>query len=169
LPANVGSFLDVAFPIVFFGAVAWIMYNMVRSYFQSRAAAAGATTGGGRGGPGFGGPGFGPGGGGAPPPPYSKDVPGATAGAPPQQQQAQGWRPGFWTGLGLGGAAWALNRGGGGNTRGWERPGYDARERWEDEHGRFGRAAGPSRGYGGTDGGFGETRRSTGFGGTRNR
>lgn len=35
---------------------------------------------------------------GAPPPPYSKDDPSSTAGT-------AGWRPGFWTGLGLGGLA----------------------------------------------------------------
>lgn len=63
-------------------------------------------------------PGFIPPAGSTAPPPYS--------GCPPGQQGSQGWRPGFWSGMGAGwfGNSWfGNNRGGGwfGNNRGYTR------------------------------------------------
>lgn len=154
---------------------------------------------------GGGGPGSGPGGGGggsssAPPPPYSKYQSSTNTSVPPpttqDPTQPAGGRPGFWTGIGLGGLAAYLaanaaatreqNRqrerelaqsawlGGGGlgynsMADGTGIFGAGARRRgWEDS--RWGGGSGigsPSmRSRGDSDG---EMRRSTGFGGTNVR
>lgn len=164
------------FQVAFWGILAAIVIGFVRSIRGNNQTTAGA---GGRGGWGGGGGGGGwwPGGGGgyphtAPPPPYtSKPEPGTST-----DPGSSSWRPGFWTGLGLGGlaATAAANRrrtqpsffgaddygcggGFGAGPSAFGRPAFGGGgmgRRWDDD----------DRGIGGS--GF---RESTGFGGTRNR
>jgi len=99
-----------------------------------------------------------------PPPPYSKDDPTSSSG---------GWTPGFWTGLGLGGAATYLA-----NSMRQQQPQQPPprqRQAWDWEHSRFEEPAAPrnprwaAQGGGeGTSSGsrLGELRRATGVGGS---
>ena len=153
------------FFIAFFAVLAYIVYSFFKAVGGNHAQA--PPRGPRRGGWG---PGWGPGGGGgndAPPPyqPYPKDRPSA--------QASSGWRPGFWSGLGLGGLAagaartlfeqprrepaMAANWGAGGRRTFLDDD--------DDQQPVFRQAAGPSR----SSPSSGETRRSMGFGGTRNR
>lgn len=161
------------FNVLFFGVLALIVTSMIRACLADRRPAIADSPppySPGPGGPGGGGGPFGPG----------KPRPAPPAAQPP----AQGWRPGFWTGLGLAGAAgwlWDLTRprARDGRERGQQRrhvpvyggiddPYRDHRDRdWRDEpgpsrhhgHGRSDRGGGGSAG-------LGEVRTTVGFGGS---
>ncbi|EST07306.2 Protein of unknown function DUF1183, TMEM66 [Kalmanozyma brasiliensis GHG001] len=147
------ALVEGLFWIVFLGILAFIVIGLVRAIRGD----SGANTGGGRGGGGGGGgwwPGTGPY---NPPPPYTPK--------PDPDSSSSGWRPGFWTGLGVGGlaghaaansrhrhyeppqASFNLGYGGGARRRGWD----------DDDRGV------------GSSSSFGGMRETTGFGGTRNR
>jgi hypothetical protein len=176
--------LTAVFNVLFFGVLALIATSFIRACLADRRPPASDpapppySPG-----PGPGGPGGGPG-------------PSKTRPAPPQAQPpAQGWRPGFWTGLGLAGAAgwlWDLTRPRGrdqptgGQHQRYRTPGYggiddpchdpyhDHRDRdWRDQpgpsrhHGHHGHDRTGGGGGGGSSGsGLGEIRTSTGFGGS---
>lgn len=168
------------FKLIFFGVLGAIVISFVRS-IRGNNGAGGNSGGGGRGG---GGGGWWPGGGGGfnnPPPPYTP----TPKPDPDSSSASNSWRPGFWTGLGLGGLAASAAA--------------SARRRQQQQQGggfyqppqmgylddSYGFGAGPSRfggggrgvrrGWDGDDRGFGGSsgsggfRESTGFGGTRNR
>lgn len=146
------------FQLVFWGILAAIVISFIR------AVRGGGTNNGGARGGGGGGGGWWPGGGPYnPPPPYTPK--------PEPDSTSTGWRPGFWTGLGLGGLA--AHAAASSRRRPYEPPqgsfdfGYaggpptfgSARRRaWDDDD----RGVGSSSSFGGM-------RESTGFGGTRNR
>ncbi|KAJ9093053.1 hypothetical protein QFC21_006546 [Naganishia friedmannii] len=204
VPGKGTNWASLLFSIAFFSMLSLILYSFLRSCIRRLsprhtpppARRFWPFSGGGGGG---GGPGFGGGPAGAPPPPYSKyqsstdtPVPGAT---PDPATQAGTGRPGFWTGLGLGGVAAYLAANaaatrernrlreremerstwlGGGHGLGYNSMadgtgvfGAGARRRgWEDS--RWGGSASGS-GSRRSDGDMGEMRRSTGFGGTNVR
>ncbi|GHJ89017.1 hypothetical protein NliqN6_5419 [Naganishia liquefaciens] len=216
VPGNGINWASTLFSLAFLGMLSLILYSFLRSCirrFSPRHTPPPASRfwpfSGGGGGGGGGGPGGGPGGNGggsfsAPPPPYSKYQSSTNASVPPgaatqDPTQPAGGRPGFWTGIGLGGlaaylaanaaatreenrrrerelaqSAWFGTRIGSGS-------GYDA---MADGTGLFGAGARrrgweDSRWGGGTGVGSsstmsrgdsdGEMRRSTGFGGTNVR
>ncbi|KAF7336671.1 OPT-domain-containing protein [Mycena venus] len=162
---------SIIFTCVWLGFIAVIIYSFLQSCMRGPQNRVGGHRGTGR--PGDSGPGTGgffPGGfsnddPSAPPPPYSKGAP--TTNEP-------GWRPGFWTGLGLGGAAAHLFN----NRRNQNSRAYD----WERERaqrpppttgGFFGgqrstaRYSQEDRGEGSSN--LGAMRRSTGLGGSNVR
>lgn len=145
------------FQILFWSVLGYIAYSFINSL--RRNAGPGNTFGGGGGGPGGGGGGgWAPGWGGnqGPPPPYMKQEPDSSA-----SSSGSAWRPGFWTGLGLGGVAAAAlnNRNRDPYQRARSHPSFSdrARSRFDDDYG-------PSFGQPSSS-----LRPSTGFGGTRNR
>lgn len=202
------SLASTLFSIAFLGMLSLILYSFLRSCirrFSPRHTPPPASrfwpfSGGGGGG----GPGSGPGGGGgsssAPPPPYSKYQTSSNTSAPPptaSDPTVPAGRPGFWTGIGLGGLAAYLaanaaatreqNRqrerelaqsawlGGGGGigynsmADGTGIFGGGARRRgWEDSRWGGGSGVGSSSMRSRGDS-DGEMRRSTGFGGTNVR
>lgn len=167
--SRMDSLAGTLFFIAFFGVLGYIVYSFFKSIGSNNRGTRGVNQGRSWGGfgPGWGGGGGG-GGGDAPPPyhPYPK---------PNTDTSSSGWRPGFWTGLGLGGlAAQATNtlfdrqrrntsNNWGGATRRTTFLGGDD----DDYDGPVFRqaAAGPSRSRATSS----ETRTSMGFGGTRNR
>lgn len=183
--------VEALFQVVFWGILATIVYGFikaVRGNGQGAGAAgrgAGGGSGGGRGGGGGGG-GWWPGGSfppyNNPPPPYTPKPEPDSSGS----SSSSSWRPGFWTGLGLGGlaasaAASARRRQHGSYFPPPAQPGY----LYDSDYGYGFGAGGPAfgrpattlgRGGRGTrwdddDRGIGSSgwRESTGFGGTRNR
>lgn len=152
------------FFVAFFAVVGYIVYSFFRSLgISTPRAGAQPRTGGGWGN--FGG--WGPGGGGGgghdnPPPPYQPYP-------KPSDGGSSGWRPGFWTGLGMGGlAAQAARSMFDSSPRQQQQANWGAPRRRtflddDDDGPVFRQRAGPSRA------GPSETRRSMGFGGTRNR
>ncbi|KZO96686.1 DUF1183-domain-containing protein [Calocera viscosa TUFC12733] len=207
-PSTADTVQKYIFWLFFWAVAAWLAYKLVTHIFAPFFPGGVASSFSGRrpprppgGGPswfsGFGGTGSSGGTGGSgrrsnpgdPPPPYPGYRP-KPAPAPSAAPAGDTWRPGFWTGLGLGGAATALY-----NTRrrweyDWEReryyrdrapepaaPGWGwgglggaprPRERVvyvQEERGP--ESAGPSRPRAGGDGG--EMRRSTGYGGSNVR
>ncbi|UZJ56472.1 hypothetical protein CBS101457_005792 [Exobasidium rhododendri] len=162
------------FFIVFFGVVGYIVYSFFRSLGGGNNTQ-GQRRGGNRGGWGGWGAGGGGGGGGgdAPPPPYqpypktNPSVDGSSG--------ASGWRPGVWTGMGLGalaaGAARTLfeqprrDAGQAANWGGGRRRNFLENDDDDTPVFRRSAAAGPSRSGPSSS----ETRTSMGFGGTRNR
>ncbi|KAN0063590.1 hypothetical protein ACQY0O_004038 [Thecaphora frezii] len=208
LEETVSELVAWVFWAAFWAALLYIVLGFIRSATGSGRNGTRFSGGRGGGGPGGGGGGGGwggdwggwfpgaPGGGGGgapppPPPPYSKYDPSDAS-----SSSGTGWRPGFWTGLGLGGlaAGWAANRagardrgeemryrGGGGRVFGMpdaatylHRP---YRRFDEDDDDCYGGGWGGNRGVGGSGssafGGGGSSpgslRTSTGFGGTNNR
>ncbi|CEH13264.1 UNCHARACTERIZED [Ceraceosorus bombacis] len=175
------SLLDTLFPYLFWGVVIYIVLRFVQSLTQSTAGAGGPRRLGwlGGGGPGFGGgPGGGGGGGGDAPPPYKPD-PSATFSAGGGVPNGAAWRPGFWTGLGLGGlanAAWNAFNAPPRPTATFEARYADPRNAWDEDRFATGfgrREDGRRRGNSSTRdqraSGSSERYTSTGFGGTRNR
>ncbi|SPO30391.1 uncharacterized protein UTRI_06321 [Ustilago trichophora] len=169
------------FKVIFLGVLGVIVYSFIKAI----TGAGGRTAGGGGGGGGWGGGGGGwwpggPYGNNPPPPPYAPKSEQDSSSS--SSSSSSSWRPGFWTGLGLGGlAATAASR----NSR--RQQGFYP----PSQTGFFGDQGlgygfdtgpsfrGPSRGFGGGgrgwdhdhDRGVGSSsfRESTGFGGTRNR
>ncbi|OLN96722.1 Store-operated calcium entry-associated regulatory factor [Colletotrichum chlorophyti] len=150
------------FAVVFFAVLGWIVYSACVAGAHNRRTGRRRGGGGGGGRPGGGGgggwnPGFGPDND-DPPPPYP--------GTKPSDQSSQGWRPGFWSGAGVGGAAGygagyyagRNSRNQGYGTGGWGQDGSSS--------GSWG--AGPSRSS--TSSSSGSARHeSTGFGSTNRR
>ncbi|PWN88469.1 DUF1183-domain-containing protein [Acaromyces ingoldii] len=197
------------FMLAFVAVVAYILLRLLKAIWRDMTGVNNAPRGPGGGGGGGGGgwpggwfgggggggwtPGWGPGGHDGPPPPYPGHKPSSST--QPDQQQQQGWRPGFWTGMGLGGlaagAAQTLFNGqdrqgqrerymrgdrfgsgsGSGSSSRWDSPSMTAgRRRFDyddDNDNSFGGGGGGGGGFGGA--GPSGTRTSTGFGGTRNR
>lgn len=198
------SSASLLFSIAFLSMLSLILYSFLRSFirrFWPRHTPPPASrfwpfSGGGGGGPGGSGPGSG--GPSGPPPPYSKYQSSTNTSTPPPTQEpasAGNGRPGFWTGIGLGGIAAYLAANaaavreqnrlrerermqsawlGGGSPMGYSSMadgtgifGGGARRRgWEDS--RWG-GSGVGSSSRMRDSDVGEMRRSTGFGGTNVR
>ncbi|SAM86130.1 uncharacterized protein UBRO_08537 [Ustilago bromivora] len=177
------SVIEGLFQLAFWGILGAIVIGFIRAIRGNAAATtagAGGRGGWGGGGGGWGGGGWWPGGGaggfgGTPPPPYTaKPEPGTST-----DSSSSSWRPGFWTGLGLGGLAATAAA-----NRRRTQPSFFGASDYDYGYGGGGFGAGPSmfggggggrrrgwddddRGIGGS--GMGGFRESTGFGGTRNR
>ncbi|TKY87474.1 hypothetical protein EX895_003488 [Sporisorium graminicola] len=161
------------FQMVFWGVLAVIVVNFVRAVRGNAGSGGGGGRAGGGGGGGWGGGGGGggggwwPGGSYPPPPPYTPKP------EPDSAPSASSWRPGFWTGLGLGGlaaTAAASSRRRPPGAGGFYYPPPQAGFLHEPSFSSgFG---GRRRGWDDDDRGVGSSsawRESTGFGGTRNR
>ncbi|KAG9011090.1 hypothetical protein FRB94_009233 [Tulasnella sp. JGI-2019a] len=169
------SYLDIAYSVLWFAVLGVLLYSFLAPCFRGRQRVGGATRPGGGGGTGggynnYGNPGsrYQP-----PPPPYTKDEPTSSSN---NTGATGGFNPGFWTGLGLGGAgAYMWN-----NLRQQQQPQEPLRQRraWDWERPREPVAEPPQRGRafngwadGGGEGsssssGLGEMRRATGVGGS---
>jgi hypothetical protein len=158
--------------VIWFAVLAFILGSFLRACSRSRNTRVGPAA---PLVPGGDGPQF-PGGYGADaPPPYSAAPPPGKA-APPSEGAAGGWRPGFWTGTGLGAlGAHLYNNVNTGTRARDDRRAYDwEHERWGGHRGTgFGRRghqhqhhqhSGNDRGEGSS--GLGRMQTSTGFGGS---
>ncbi|KAK1780906.1 hypothetical protein QBC45DRAFT_406993 [Copromyces sp. CBS 386.78] len=172
------------FGILFVGVLGWIVYSAcVQANANRRGGGVPGADGqrrgwGGGGGGGGGGPGFGGGPGGGdwdePPPPYPGygNKPSGSQQPVPGQQQQQGWRPGFWSGIAGGAAAGYLagQRGRGREDNDRNR-GYNYGSTWGSgtRNRSWGSSSSPS--YSGDNGGSSgtTTHESTGFGSTSRR
>lgn len=170
-----GRIAEIVFRIVFWGILGMIVWSFIKAIRGGAGSAGNVGAGGGEGwggGSGGGGGGWWPGGGyphsNPPPPPYS-------AKPEPDSSSSSSWRPGFWTGLGLGGLAATAAA-----SRRRQSPYGTVPSYLNDpDYGYGGFGAGPStfgrqtRTFGGMgrfdDDDRGGWRESTGFGGTRNR
>ncbi|KAM0279900.1 hypothetical protein ACHAQH_004341 [Verticillium albo-atrum] len=165
-----GGLPGVLFMVLFVAVFGWIVYSACVAQDRNRRLGVnGQRRGWGGGGPGGGwGGGWGGGGGGGgwqpfnndddPPPPYPGAKPSSS------NQQGQGWRPGFWSGL-AGGAAAGYMAGGRSNNRNERRTGFGGGGYGTNDG--YGWGAGPSR----TSSGSSSSTRheSTGFGSTSRR
>ncbi|KAF9159406.1 Store-operated calcium entry-associated regulatory factor [Actinomortierella ambigua] len=179
---------DKVFSVLAFGFAGLVIYSFYQSwaasshrdgppppYQPSDPHSRNSGGGGGGGGPGFGGGPAGYGGGSAPPPGYFKST------GTSSSSEGSGYRPGFWSGVGMGGLATYLATSAANRNREREAMYYDS-------YGSSSYAAGPSTsGFGyrpsSNSGGSGSTHRSsssssssgsgmrssTGYGGTRRR
>ncbi|KAM0324383.1 hypothetical protein ACHAQA_008164 [Verticillium albo-atrum] len=161
----------ILFMVLFFAVFGWIVYSACVAQDRNRRLGVnGQRRGWGGGGPGGGwGGGWGGGGGGGgwqpfnnnddPPPPYPGSKPSSS------NQQGEGWRPGFWSGLAGGAAAGYMAGGRNNNNRNERRTGFGGGYGTNEG---YGWGAGPSRT---SSGGSSSSARheSTGFGSTNRR
>ncbi|KAG7112736.1 Store-operated calcium entry-associated regulatory factor like protein [Verticillium longisporum] len=177
--AGASALPGLLFMVLFVGVFAWIVYSACVAQDRNRRLGVDGQRrgwgggGGGGGGPGGGwGGGWGGGGGGWQPFNHDDDPPPPYPGAKPSSsnQQGQGWRPGFWSGL-AGGAAAGYMAGGrnnnNNNNRNDRRTGFGGGGYGYGTNDGYGWGAGPSR----TSSGSSSSARheSTGFGSTNRR
>ncbi|CDU24237.1 uncharacterized protein SPSC_03308 [Sporisorium scitamineum] len=158
------------FQVVFWGVLGMIVVSFVRAIRGGGAGGSGGSGRGGGGGWGGGGGGWWPGGSG----PYNNPPPPYTPKPEPDSSSSSSWRPGFWTGLGLGGLAATAAASSRRRQPATDEFFQPPQPSFMHDHGfNYGyNGGGRRRGWDDDDRGVGSSsgwRESTGFGGTRNR